>query len=107
MVFLLVENARQKAREGAGRPENELLQFQNCPPADGITAAVNWRDHGMSRWQLSDETTSPALRSRYCDLPIASVDYPSQSRGNCSATRLLLADNSMASRSSRSRDVSA
>jgi hypothetical protein len=29
---------------------NEKLQFGS--PAEGINAAVNWRDFGRSRWQL-------------------------------------------------------
>jgi hypothetical protein len=28
--------------------------------ADGINAAINWRGHGRSRWQLSDKITAIA-----------------------------------------------
>jgi hypothetical protein len=29
--------------------------FSEYLPADGTTAAFNWRDYGRSRWQLSDQ----------------------------------------------------
>jgi hypothetical protein len=39
-------------------PANELLQFAEYSPADGTDAAVNWRDYGRSRWQLSEKITT-------------------------------------------------
>jgi hypothetical protein len=38
-------------------PANDVLQFLKWSPADGTSAAVNWRDYGRSRWQLRKETT--------------------------------------------------
>jgi hypothetical protein len=34
-------------------------------PADGIAAAVNWQDFGMSRWQLGSYATSLAGRLKW------------------------------------------
>jgi hypothetical protein len=45
-------------------PANEVLQFVIVSPADGTNAAVNWRDYGRSRWQLSDDGTLLVLTSR-------------------------------------------
>jgi hypothetical protein len=41
-----------------GKTDRDL--FSEYLPADGINAAVNWRGHGRSRWQLSDKTTTIA-----------------------------------------------
>jgi hypothetical protein len=32
--------------------------FSEYMPADGINAAVDWRDYGWPRWQLADEATT-------------------------------------------------
>jgi hypothetical protein len=50
----------------ARRPSVKL----ECSPAGGTNAAVNWRDSGRSRWQLSDKITTIAgvhvrVRSTY------------------------------------------
>jgi hypothetical protein len=45
---------------GTIRIEMVEVRFQECSPADGTNAAVNWRDYGRSRWQLSDKITTIA-----------------------------------------------
>jgi hypothetical protein len=40
------------------RPRVKLIL--ECSPADGTNAAVNWRDYGRSRWQLSEKITTIA-----------------------------------------------
>jgi hypothetical protein len=41
-------------------PTKAVLQFSDCSPADSTNAAVNWRDYGRSRWQLSHKITTIA-----------------------------------------------
>jgi hypothetical protein len=38
-------------------PTFSQFQFSECAPADGANAAVDWRDYGGSRQQLSNKTT--------------------------------------------------
>jgi hypothetical protein len=38
-----------------GKTDQDL--FSEYLPADGTNAAVNWRDYGRPRWQLSDQNT--------------------------------------------------
>jgi hypothetical protein len=45
----------------ASRVQNRCSE---CLPADGTTAAVNWRDYGRSRWQLSNKSNTDCRRSR-------------------------------------------
>jgi hypothetical protein len=42
--------------------KDEVLQFSECSPADGTSAAANKWDLGTSRWQLSEKAT-PTFRS--------------------------------------------
>src|SRR3979490_1287887 len=50
-------NVPPDGTEGAPRaPTNENLVF-GMLAADSTNAAVNWRDYGRSRWQLSNKTT--------------------------------------------------
>jgi hypothetical protein len=51
---------KERADKGADRPANNVLQFLKWSPAAGTNAAVNWRDCGMSRWQLSNKITTIA-----------------------------------------------
>jgi hypothetical protein len=41
-------------------PTKCQINFSECSPAAGTNAAVNWRDYGRSRWQLSDKITTIA-----------------------------------------------
>jgi hypothetical protein len=40
--------------------KDEVLQFSECSPADGTSAAANKWDLGTSRWQLSEKITTIA-----------------------------------------------
>jgi hypothetical protein len=37
-------------------PVPSVNRVSECSPADSTNAAVNWRDFGMSRWQLSGKS---------------------------------------------------
>jgi hypothetical protein len=39
-------------------------------PADGVNTAVNWRDCGMPRWQLSNKFTLTVVTSRRVVMPV-------------------------------------
>ena len=48
----------QSGADATRKADQDL--FSEYLPADGTNAAVNWRDYGRSRWQLSDKITTIA-----------------------------------------------
>jgi hypothetical protein len=52
-------------RRGADATRRQIkIYLQTTLPAAGTNAAVNWRDYGRSRWQLSEKIYTDCRRSR-------------------------------------------
>jgi hypothetical protein len=55
---LTTASMRRVGADATRKSDRDL--FSEYLPADGTNAAVNWRDYGRSRWQLSDKITTIA-----------------------------------------------